>query len=209
MRDEQPYNPLDKKSIGKSVAEELLGKPVEQLPLTATFMGAGVYVIYYRGNFPPYAAIGERNRHQFQLPMYIGKAVPAGSRKGLGTTEGPVLSNRIREHAESINQASNLDVKDFYCQYLVVDDIWIPFGEAMLIQRFAPLWNHTLDGFGNHDPGSGRQQQKKSPWDTVHTGRNWAERLQPNDNPESYWLERIETYIRTLAPPILPPDVAV
>jgi hypothetical protein len=68
---------------------------------------------------------------------------------------------------------------DFKCRYLVVDDIWIPLAESMLIDRFQPLWNLEIDGFGNHDPGSGRHQQKKSPWDVIHPGREWAERLRP------------------------------
>jgi len=33
------------------------------------------------------------------------------------------------------------------------------------------------DGFGNHDPGSGRYNQKRSVWDQVHPGRSWATRM--------------------------------
>ena len=32
--------------------------------------------------------------------------------------------------------AENLDVDDFECRYLIVDDIWIPLGETLLIGRF-------------------------------------------------------------------------
>jgi hypothetical protein len=79
----------------------------------------------------------------------------------------------------SVAEASNLESSDFQCRYLVVDDVWIPLAESLLIERFQPLWNVLVDGFGNHDPGSGRHQQKKSPWDVLHPGRGWAERLQP------------------------------
>jgi hypothetical protein len=92
---------------------------------------------------------------------------------------GHSLFNRLSDHADSIIQASNLEIDDFQCRYLVVDDIWIPLGESMLIDRFKPLWNVLIDGFGNHDPGAGRYQQKKSPWDALHPGRTWAERVQP------------------------------
>jgi hypothetical protein len=91
-----------------------------------------------------------------------------------------VLHRRLREHAESISQAANLAVSDFACRYLVVEDIWIPLGESLLIAMFSPLWNHRLDGFGNHDPGGGRYQQQRSAWDVVHPGRPWAAKLQPN-----------------------------
>jgi hypothetical protein len=49
--------------------------------------------------------------------------------------------------------------------------------EAELIRNYRPLWNTTVDGFGNHDPGSGRYNQAKSEWDALHPGRSWAEKL--------------------------------
>jgi hypothetical protein len=115
-------------------------------------------------------------------PIYVGKAIPPGGRKGgmdFEAATGTSLFGRLSEHAESIAQSSNLKINDFRCRHLVVDDIWIPLGESLLIERFKPLWNVLIDGFGNHDPGSGRHQQKKSPWDALHPGRQWAERLQP------------------------------
>ncbi len=38
----------------------------------------------------------------------------------------------------------------------------------------------TVEGFGNHDPGSGRYNSQKPPWDVVHPGRPWADRLREN-----------------------------
>lgn len=67
-----------------------------------------------------------------------------------------------------------------YCRYLVVDDIWIPLGESLLIEKLQPLWNITLDGFGNHDPGGGRYKQQRSPWDVMHPGRDWAAKCSEN-----------------------------
>ncbi len=119
------------------------------------------------------------NSDSWRIPIYVGKAVPAGARKGrVGLDENPgfVLHNRLREHAQSIKQTKNLDLGDFACRYLVVEDIWIPLGESLLVDRFRPLWNIRIDGFGNHDPGRGRYQQKKSPWDVLHPGRSWAEK---------------------------------
>ena len=49
--------------------------------------------------------------------------------------------------------------------------------EAALIRQYHPVWNSCIDGFGNHDPGSGRYDQAKSDWDILHPGRRWADRL--------------------------------
>ena len=48
--------------------------------------------------------------------------------------------------------------------------------EAALIRYYKPIWNTKIDGFGNHDPGSGRYNQAKSEWDTIHPGRPWADK---------------------------------
>lgn len=180
---ETPYNPLDKKNLGVSVADALLARPASSLPPKVSFVGAGIYAIYYVGDFPAYAPIAARNRaERLEAPIYIGKAIPAGARRGggLGVTSGPVLFRRLNEHAQSIAQAENLHLADFLCRYLVVDDIWIPLGESLLIEKFAPVWNSLIEGFGNHDPGRGRYNSQRPLWDMVHPGRPWANRLQNN-----------------------------
>ena len=118
-------------------------------------------------------ALRNREKHE-ESPIYVGKAVPPGARKGgfgLGIEPGPALFSRLREHAQSIKQTDELKIQDFYCRYLVADDIWIPLGEALLIERFQPLWNVLIEGFGIHTPGAGRKKQVRSKWDTLHPGR--------------------------------------
>lgn len=183
MEPNKPFNPLDEenhKKLTLSIAEALLATPIQSLPPAVPFVGAGVYAIYYTGKFPLYKNIAAKNsKGEYALPIYVGKAVPPGSRKGLNIDQyqGMVLYNRLKEHAESIRQSTNLDIKDFVCRYLVVEHIWIPHGESHLINQFSPLWNKAVDGFGNHDPGSGRYAQRKSQWDVLHPGRRWAEKL--------------------------------
>jgi hypothetical protein len=196
-----PFNPLDKRNLGESVAEKLLVmKPVALPP--NLFVGAGVYAIYYTGSFSAYKELSEINRDgRFNCPIYVGKAVPAGARKGglgLDVEHGQALSKRLSEHAESIKAAENLELSDFYCRFLVVDDIWIPLAESMLIERFKPVWNRVLDGFGNHDPGKGRYQGMKPQWDCLHPGRAWAERLQPCSQTAVQLEERIKGYLKDL-----------
>jgi len=177
------FNPLDKKQLATSVGEALLSADLHPLPPHSRFSGAGVYAIYYFGDSPIYRMLTKLNTDQpCPVPIYVGKAIPIGGRKGelqFDATIGSALSKRLSEHAESIRQVKNLSLQDFKCRYLVVDDIWIPLGESLLIRQFRPLWNVAIDGFGNHDPGSGRHRQQNSPWDVLHPGRSWAERLAP------------------------------
>jgi len=199
MNTQEPFNPLNKKNLGFSVAEAMLEKPVESLPPAASFHGAGVYAIYYSGNFAPYKPIADKNKNdRFDCPIYVGKAVPAGARKGgfgLDAPAGRVLYQRLDEHAESIAQSQNLKLRDFRCRYLTVDDIWIPLGESLLIKMFSPLWNKVLDGFGNHDPGSGRYEQQMSPWDILHPGRAWAKKLKPG-RPAEQILQEVAAHLK-------------
>jgi hypothetical protein len=194
-----PYNPLDRIHLGESVVRALLACPIVALPPPEPFIGAGIYVLYYTGDFPAYRRIAEQNTHDaWAKPIYVGKAVPAGARRGgygLGESPGEVLYRRLREHAASIQQATNLSLGDFTCRYLVVDDIWIPLAESLLISMFIPLWNYYLDGFGNHDPGAGRYNQQRSPWDEIHPGRPWAARLRPNLRSQTDILQRIEEFL--------------
>lgn len=191
---DETYNPLDKRRLGESVVQALLERAVLPLPPPA-FKGAGIYALYYIGNFSAYSKMVNKNKNeQWAAPIYIGKAVPSGARKGgygLGEDPGDVLYRRLREHAESIQQAENLELRDFRCRYLVVDDIWIPLGESLLISMFTPLWNRILDGFGNHDPGAGRYNQQRSLWDVVHPGRQWAANLKPHSRSPDEVLKDI------------------
>lgn len=197
-----PFNPLDKQNLGESVADAMLHQHVTDLP-PEPFIGAGIYAIYYDGDFRLYAEIAKKNSGgQYAWPIYVGKAVPAGARKGgfgLGADPGQVLFRRLAEHAGSIEQASNISVADFKCRFLVVDDIWIPLAESLLIEMYQPLWNRRIDGFGNHDPGSGRYNQQRSPWDAIHPGRPWAEKLRDPASPIGKIEESAAQYIADTA----------
>lgn len=181
MDEPDPYNPLAKGNLAASIVAKLLRQEPQIIP-PEKFLGAGVYLIYYTGDFPAYQAIAKINRDgPFAQPIYVGKAVPAGSRKGgqgLETPHGTALYKRLSEHGESIAAARNLKLSDFRCRWLVVDEVFIPLGESMLISNFKPLWNLVVDGFGNHAPGGGRARGKKPLWDIIHPGRGWATQLE-------------------------------
>ncbi|NHZ65295.1 Eco29kI family restriction endonuclease [Massilia genomosp. 1] len=196
-----PFNPLDKKNLGASVAEALLTKEVHPLGELPAFEGAGIYAIYYTGDFQPYQQVSRLNRDgKFLLPIYVGKAIPAGARRGadLELAAGKVLQKRIKEHAESVRAADNLDIDDFHCRFLVVDDIWIPLGESLIIGRFKPIWNALIDGFGNHNPGKGRLAGKRSRWDVLHPGRGWVMNYADRPETAAQLAQDAESYLKSL-----------
>lgn len=199
-----PFNPLDKRHLGESVGQAMLRQPVTPLRDLQVFQGAGIYAIYYTGNFSCYKIIAERNRgNRFIAPIYVGKAVPPGARKGgyLEASPGNDLYSRLKQHAKSIEEASNLDITDFYYRYLIVDDIWIPLGESLLIAKFSPLWNKFIDGFGNHDPGKGRHAGLCPRWDVLHPGRPWAALCKMRNDSAEQIIGEVRDYLRNNPPP--------
>jgi hypothetical protein len=192
------FNPLDKHNLGVSIADAIFKKEICPLKELLPFNGAGIYAIYYKGNFPLYKKISDGNQKDFAQPIYAGKAIPEGGRKGglgLDVPVGEYLYKRLAEHRKSIEAVENLSIDDFYCRFLIVDDIWIPLGESLLIEKTKPLWNIVVDGFGNHDPGSGRYNQQISSWDTIHPGRKWAKKLQQG-KPEAEISKQILEFLQ-------------
>ncbi|WP_219701302.1 Eco29kI family restriction endonuclease [Marinomonas lutimaris] len=171
---EQTFQSHQLMQLANEAALFLGATPKHKLPLSNQFNGSGVYALYYNGNDPKYLAT--RNK-----PIYIGKAVPTGSRTGsFVAREEPKLKTRLNEHTRSIQQASNLKINDFECQFMLIPlemSAIISVVESILINKYQPIWNTKIDGFGNHDPGKGRYEQAKSEWDKAHPGRAWAEKL--------------------------------
>ncbi len=178
-----PFDPLDKRNLAMSVANALSARKAMPLAELEQFEGSGVYSLYYVGEFPSYRPLAEANSGKLSFPIYVGKADSKGKRKGGFIEDGPsgtALYKRLVDHAKSIDQAINLNVEDFYCRFLVVDDLWISLGESLLISQHSPVWNVLIEGFGNHNPGKGRYQGMRPLWDMLHPGRPWADKLQPH-----------------------------
>ncbi len=184
----------------QSVVEDAISffneTPVHKLPPPGRFIGGGIYALYYTGSFEFYLPIAKLNRENMNQPIYVGKAVSPGWRTArTQISETPDLYNRLREHARSIQQTSNLSLDDFMCRFMILkdaeSDLVVPV-EAELIRRYTPLWNTVVDGFGNHDPGSGRYNQAKSEWDVLHPGRPWAEKLTGVSPPLGDIIEKVQ-----------------
>lgn len=181
------------------------GTPVHTLPPPEKFLGTGVYAIYYTGNNPLYKKYTQLNRLSYDYPIYVGKAVPKGWRQSRtsdnSSNQSNELFNRLREHSRSITAGSGLNLEDFMCRFVIFEEEgsdMISTIEASLIKINKPLWNSSLDGFGNHDPGSGRYEQAKSDWDVIHSGRNWADRLNGIPKEKQAIILNINNHLNTL-----------
>lgn len=181
------------------------GTAVHILPPPESFLGTGVYAIYYTGKNPIYKKYAELNRLSYHYPIYVGKAVPTGRRQARVSDNRGGLSKellvRLREHSRSIVIAQELELQDFSCRFVIFEDAssdMISTIEAALIKLSRPLWNTAVDGFGNHDPGSGRYEQAKSDWDVIHSGRAWAEKCNGTHAEKNDILARIKNHFKNI-----------
>lgn len=165
------------------------GTNCHDLPLSEKFEGAGVYGIYYNGSHPIYTHLNDLKLQGFNIPIYIGKAVPPGWRQGRkDCSPNPTLFRRLNEHCKSISATETLNLSDFECRFAILNgEISSLIGvlESELINRLKPIWNSCIDGFGIHAPGAGRAQQARSKWDTIHPGRPWATDLNDNSHTDT------------------------
>ena len=210
-----PYDPLDLRTLAESMVKVVLEKLVYPLGSLEPFEGSGIYVIYYTGDFKPYVTITDKNRNQkWESPIYVGEATRKGGRKGGVLAEGApgrAIFERLGNHADSIRSVAALKIEDFWCRYLVTKDFFIPLCESLLIDRYNPIWNKLVDGFGNKDVGvSRRATQQKSMWDVLHPGRPIAAGA-PNKrypNAESV-TQLIDNFFAKKPVPLISTDEAI
>jgi hypothetical protein len=196
----EQYNPLDYANLTKDCVRELMARgpwPLATIP-GAPFQGSGVYALFYSGDLPVYHEV---KSPQADWPIYVGKAEPAGRRKGKSRGMEPsALHGRLKEHHGSILAASGtLSPDDFFCRYLVVTPLWITMAERFLIEHYQPLWNVCVEGFGGHNPGRGRHAGRISWWDVLHPGRPWAQSLDQG-RASSEAVEMVTAFLQARPP---------
>lgn len=160
--------------IGRFIALALVVQPKTPLENLERFYGSGIYAIYYDGDFPIYRPI-----RGTETPIYVGKADPKLDHATTPKEQGERLSVRLRDHRRSINNAKNLQIAAFHYRSLVVQSGWQQAAEHHLIAQFKPIWNSETNicyGFGKHGDDPETRRNLRSPWDTIHPGRNWAHR---------------------------------
>lgn len=178
------FDPSDPKTAGRMVAIALLAQPRVPLGRVEPAYGSGVYAIYYEGDHPLYQAISGT-----ETPIYVGKADPSARDASTPREQGPRLTGRLLEHAGTIVTAENyalanpgtvthpIRLADFSCRRLVCATNAQLVAEKHLIGMFWPLWNSDTKacwGMSKHGDAAKTRKNKRSPWDVVHQGRQWA-----------------------------------
>ena len=80
-REKHVYQSVEFEELIKDTIRFFNGTPVHALPPSEKFHGTGGYAIYYIGKFERYKQLYKLNCTSFNLPIYIGKAVPQGWRQ--------------------------------------------------------------------------------------------------------------------------------
>ncbi len=169
------YDPLTWENLMAGLVARLEQQPRVSFTDVGDVEGPGIYALFYTGQHPAYAAITGTLR-----PIYVGKAVPRGTRKGsMGGPGQHALRDRLSNHRRSIDAAENLQADDFLCRLLAVVPVWVTLAEQFIIDHYRPIWNTEIDGFGNNPQGQYRTTGDRSWWDTLHPGRGWAAQRTP------------------------------
>ncbi len=167
------FDPSNPDVTGRLAACTLLIQDRHSFESLPKFYGAGVYAIYYVGPFDPYRIISKT-----ESPVYVGKADPASPSASTPKEQGVKLYSRLMEHRRSIGKAQNINANEFEVRYLVIKTGMQTSAESCLINYFKPIWNKEIKvcfGIGSHgDDKENTRTNKRSPWDTMHPGRQWA-----------------------------------
>ena len=169
------FDPGDPAVVGRFIALAMIAQPRSPLSTVERFYGSGIYALYYKGMFAAYAPISTT-----ETPIYVGKADPRNDTAKTSVEQGTGLSNRLKDHFRSIGKADGtLNVDNFDCRSLVVQSGWQGAAEDYLINLFQPVWNNETGicyGLGKHGDAPSTRANLRSPWDTLHPGRDWAGR---------------------------------
>jgi hypothetical protein len=176
------FDPANPDTVGRLVVLALLSQEKVPLRELRPTYGSGVYAIYYQGQHPAYTEISTT-----ETPIYVGKADPDEPTAATPRKQGVRLFARLADHRGAIQEVeayalSNglpnpLLVDDFTCRRLVCATNAQLVAERHLIEVFKPAWNSETKicfGISKHGDSSETRRNKKSPWDVLHPGRDWA-----------------------------------
>ena len=176
------FDPSNPDTIGRLVVLALLAQDRVPLGELRPTYGSGIYAIYYVGQHPAYTEISGT-----ETPIYVGKADPDEPRAATPREQGVRLFGRLADHREAVREVETyanengdphpLLVQDFECRRLVCATNAQLVAERHLIDVFKPAWNSETKicfGISKHGDSSETRRNKKSPWDVLHPGRDWA-----------------------------------
>lgn len=174
----------------------------KRLPLSilseGRFYGSGVYAIYYVGaNENSYAPLSGT-----ETPIYVGKAVPARRDAETAYQQKDALWKRLKEHLKSIEK-TEMSSMDFTYRYAVIQSGMESSVEDFMIRLFKPIWNKEIKvcyGIGKHGDAPTTRLNKRSPWDTMHPGRKWAEETKEDQSSRQKIESAVSEHFRKHPP---------
>ncbi|MDA3875060.1 MAG: Eco29kI family restriction endonuclease, partial [Kiritimatiellae bacterium] len=116
------------------------------------------------------------------------------------------LYNRLKEHSRAI-KTTNLNLADFTCRHVAIQSGMQAAVEHFMIGFYRPIWNKEIKvcfGIGKHGDSTKTRANKRSPWDTMHPGRKWAENTKEDQKTRMKVEEDIHRHLEA-HPPI--PDL--
>ena len=162
------------------------------------FYGSGVYALYYAGSeIDPYLPLTGT-----ETPIYVGKAIPADPSAETAFHQGLAIWSRLKEHRRSI-VAGGLNPADFRCRHVVIQSGMESAVEDFMIRLFKPIWNKEINvccGIGKHGDAAKTRANKRSPWDTMHPGRKWANATAEDQASREVIIKRIASHFATNPP---------
>ncbi|WP_406106243.1 Eco29kI family restriction endonuclease [Micromonospora globbae] len=199
LRPSSLFDPSAPATTGRVVALTTIAQRRHPLVSLQPFYGAGVYALYYKGPFDAYSLLSGTEQ-----PIYVGKADPKDVAAKDAVSQGTSLFDRLNEHRKNIAKAtSTLCEEDFDCRFLIVQTGYQRAAEEYLINFFKPIWNNEMRicyGLGKHGDSATTRANKRSPWDTLHPGRQWATGLTEDQKPESQIRSEIEDHLKRVPP---------
>lgn len=199
LRPGSVFDPSAPDTIGRIIALTMVAQKRHPLSRIPEFYGSGIYAIYYTGDYEAYKPLS-KSEH----PIYVGKADPNDPTAEGAVAQGVKLSARMREHAKNIGKATTtLSLSDFECRFLIVKSGFQSSAEKYLIDFFKPIWNSETKicfGLGKHGDSALTRVNKRSPWDTLHPGRSWADKTIENQKPPQLIKDEIEAHFKTNPP---------
>ncbi|MGQ5263305.1 Eco29kI family restriction endonuclease [Micromonospora sp. ZYX-F-536] len=193
------FDPSAPSTTGRIVALTMIAQQRHPLMSVRPFYGSGVYALYYNGPFDAYSPISRTEQ-----PIYVGKADPQVAEAKDAVSQGTRLHRRLSDHCRSIRKVTSpLRLEDFECRFLIVQTGYQSAAEKQLIQFFRPIWNNDTKicfGMSKHGDKAKTRKNKRSPWDTLHPGRQWADALPEDQKPASVIRKEIDTHFRRLPP---------
>lgn len=134
----------------KDAVRAFNGTPVCELP-PPRFAGSGVYAIYCTAKTGLYERYGKKvNRMGYNVPIYVGKAVPQGWRQSrTAGVDSLSFDEQMKFWIGLIKSSIGLEAADFQLRSHCcnVAEIDLAHGVHWLMQNtYQPLWNKIFGG---------------------------------------------------------------